>query len=320
MIRFRKTSNSGFYLPDHKLALDCSHKEAQYFIISHAHSDHMPQNRKVPVYCSRPTLKFMQKRGYAGKSEILRFFEPLDLGSLRITLYPAGHILGSAMIFIESDEGTLLYTGDCKTPPSPASEGFRLPENIDHLIIEGTFGLPIYRWKPIEEIAADIRNFAVRTLNENCTPVFLAYNLGKAQEIMHLLAPCNHPVQIHKDGYKLCSVYEEEGIDLGRYEEYNAETCAGKILITPSTALSKGFASEISNKQIVYCSGWAAAELIRKRSSADYWITLSDHLDFFELIKVCKQISPEKVTITHSPNPEVILHYLSDLGINAEAV
>jgi putative mRNA 3-end processing factor len=320
VIRFEKVSQSGFYFPDFNLAFDHSHKEAEHVFVSHAHADHMPRNLKVPVFCTRPTFKFMRLRGYKGEASILDFHKLLDLPNIRITLYPAGHILGSAMIYIESDEGNLLYTGDCKTPPSPASEGFTMPECIDHLIIEGTFGLPVYRWKSSECIAGEIQDFVTKTINENHTPIFLAYNLGKAQEIMHLLAPLKHPVQIHKDGFKLCGIYEEEGIDLGIYDEYDPVTCEGKILIAPSMTLSNGFASGISNKRIAYCSGWASVESHRHRMNADFRIVLSDHLDFFELINLCKTHAPKKVTITHSPNPDVILHYLRNLNIDSEAV
>jgi putative mRNA 3-end processing factor len=320
MIQFEKTSYNGFYLPEYRLALDASHKDADHVFITHAHADHMPRNRKSSVFCSRPTLKFMQQRGFTGNAQVMEFFKPVEPGDFRVTLYPAGHILGSAMIYLESDQGSLLYTGDCKTPPSPASEGFATPENVDIFITEATFALPIYRWKPIDVLAEEIRDFAATSLQEGFTPVFLAYNLGKAQELMHILAFLDHPVQIHEAGYKMCPVYEEEGIDLGNYEIYDPGTCEGKILIAPSPALNKGLASGIGKLRIAYCSGWAALESWSPRLPVDKRIPLSDHLDFFELIKLCKQLNPGKVYITHSPNPEVVQYYLQESGIDSEGL
>jgi putative mRNA 3-end processing factor len=262
----------------------------------------------------------MQQRGYTGDGRVMNFYETLQLKHIQVTLYPAGHILGSAMIFVESDEGSLLYTGDCKTPPSPVSEGFNLPANINYLIIEGTFGLPIYRWKPLKEISRDIRAFALNVLREKCTPVFLAYNLGKAQELMHILAPLQQTVQIHKDGYKLCTIYEEEGVCLGNYEKIDLHSSEGKILITPSSTDLQQITPDISRLKVAYCSGWAVHNNNQRGDKSQKKFPLSDHLDFFELIRICKQISPKKVTITHSPNPDVLLHYLGNLGIDSEAV
>ncbi len=309
-MKIQKTGYHGLYFPGLGLSVDGYHPQADYTFVSHAHADHMPRNRSAKAMATAPTIDLMQKRGFKGSGKALKLGEPFENERFKVTLYPAGHILGSAMIFIESEKETILYTGDYRTPPSPASEGFESPDHADILITEATFSLPIYRWKPHDELQEEVRSFALQSLEEGYTPVFLGYNLGKAQEIMHLLAPLNLPVQIHGAGYKLCSVYEKHGIDLGRYSAYDRQSCEGKILICPSSALSNGFASNISKKRIAYCSGWAANESRRTQLTVDKMIPLSDHLDFFELIEFCKKLSPRKTYITHTPNPDVVKHYL----------
>ena len=243
--------------------------------------------------------------------------------AFRVTLYPAGHILGSAMIYIESDLGSLLYTGDCRTPPSPATEGFSAPPagTVDTLITEATFALPIYRWEPHEKLADQVRDFAVGALQQQYTPVFLAYNLGKAQEIMHILAPVelDEPVMIHGAGYPLCGVYEQFGVPLGRYEPYERASCEGRVLISPSSALGTGFASNVKRKKIAYCSGWATLEARQSQLNADELIPLSDHLDFYALLAFVEGLAPKRTIITHSPNAAVVLHYLRAKGLVAEA-
>lgn len=310
-----KAGYHGILLPDLNIGFDYSGTGTQHTFISHAHSDHMPRSRQSAVYCTRNTYKLMKRRGFAGEATILDFGEPLETENTRITLLPAGHILGSAMVFVESDQGSVLYTGDYRTPPSPASEGFEIPEQVDHLITEATFGLPIYRWDSHEKLSSEVHSFALETLDNGHTPVFLAYNLGKAQEIMHMLAPLGHPVQIHGAGYKMCDVYEEAGIDLGTYAPYDRETCEGNILITTTSALNNGFASHVRNKRIAYCSGWAVREATRTQLTAHKLIPLSDHLDFFELIRLCEELNPKMVHITHTPNPNVVRHYLDKRNI-----
>jgi putative mRNA 3-end processing factor len=310
-----KAARHGILLPDYGIGFDGSTSRAQHPFITHAHADHMPRRSNKPVYCTPNTFLLMQKRGYSGEAQLLDFGEPLALPNARVTLFPAGHILGSAMVYVETDEGSLLYTGDCRTPPSPASEGFNCPQQIDYLITEATFGLPIYKWAAYDELISTIQQFAVGTLNKGYTPVFLAYSLGKAQEIMHMLAPVKWPVQIHEAGYKLCGIYERADIDLGNYEVYNRNTCEGKILIAPRRAVNNGFAADVKDKRTAYCSGWAVRASASAWLTADKRIPLSDHLDFFELINLCKRLHPRNVIITHTPNASVVQHYLSKLNI-----
>lgn len=317
MIKITKSGYHGIELPEFSIGFDFSGNHVDYTFISHAHADHMPRNRKAEVYCTPYTYKLMKKRGYTGDATLLEFGEPLELPDATITLYPAGHILGSAMVYVETSDGSVLYTGDYRTPPSPASEGFQCPEQVDHFITEATFSLPIYKWESHEVLGQQVQSFAKESLEEGYTPVFLAYNLGKAQEVMHMLAPMGEPVQIHGAGYKLCSVYEEAGIELGSYESYDRESCEGKILITTNSALNNGFASNVKKKRLAYCSGWAARESSRTQLTVDELIPLSDHLDFFELIHLCEKLNPQKVHITHTPNAQVVQHYLDELGINS---
>jgi putative mRNA 3-end processing factor len=134
---------------------------------------------------------------------------------------------------------------------------------------------------------------------------------------MHMLAPTELPVQIHGAGYKFCEVYEEAGIDLGNYESYNRDTCKDKVLVTTNSAINNGFASNVTSKKLAYCSGWATRESSRSQLTVHKLIPLSDHLDFFELINLCKKLNPKKVHITHTPNASVVQHYLNELNIES---
>ncbi|MDZ7773746.1 MAG: hypothetical protein U5K31_13550 [Balneolaceae bacterium] len=325
MTAIRKGSSHAICLPDYGVTLDRSGGDEGHTFISHAHADHLPRRGgggpDAAIVATPPTARLMRLRGYRGEVRELPFGEPLELERCRVTFLPAGHILGSALTWVEGKEGSVLYTGDCRTPPSPASEGFKLPEGeVDHFITEATFSLPIYRWPSGEELAAQVRGFALKSLEEGATPVFLAYSLGKAQEIMHLVAPLGETVQIHNAGHKLCGIYEEEGIDLGRYEAYDRDSCEGKILVCPSSAWNNGFASHLRNTRLAYCSGWATRDGARTQLTADELIPLSDHLDFFELIRLCRELRPGKVWITHTPNPAVVQHYLKEEGIASDVL
>lgn len=326
MLKVKKARFHGIKLPELSIGLDYSDADVQHIFVSHAHADHIPRNRKslrehtnLAMYATPPTAALMRLRGFKEDIIELPFYETLTTDQFKLTLYPAGHILGSAMAFIESGVGNILYTGDCKTPASPASEGFELPKDqlVDQLIIEATFGLPIYRWKSNEQLQSDLLNFAQESVDNGYTPVFLGYNLGKAQEMMHMLRDLPQTKQIHGAGYPLCSVYEDYGIDLGPYERYNRASSEGCLLFTPNSGLESGFASHIKKKRIAYCSGWASHEARRTQTQAHALIPLSDHLDYFELIRVCEYLQPKRIYITHTPDPKVVLHELRHRGLDA---
>lgn len=318
MLKITKAGNHGILLPELGIGLDYSGSDAGHVFVSHGHADHIPWKLRASVYATPPTKKFMHLRGVNYQVNALDFGRSYETKHAKVTFYPAGHILGSAMTLVESDNGNLLYTGDYRTPPSPATEGFELPDvKIHQFITEATFSLPVYKWQSYDQLKLEVTEFAETALEDGHTPVFLAYNLGKAQEIMHMVRELGQPIQIHGAGYKLCSVYEEEGIDLGNYESYDRETCEGKILICPSSAIGNGFASNVRNKRIAYCSGWATMESRRSQLTVDKLIPLSDHLDFFELISLCEHLRPEMTYITHTPNPDVVKHYLDKRNLRS---
>lgn len=319
MLTYKIERNHGIILQKEEIGLDVSGDVAKHVFVSHAHADHLPRDRYIHVYATSATARLMQARGFKGDITEVDFGKPVEFDHARVTLYPAGHILGSAMIGIESDQGHTLYTGDYKTPPSPVTEGFKCPQKVDYLITEATFPLPIYKWRNHNDLFREMREFARQSLKEGYTPVFLCYNLGKAQEVMHGLAPLGITQQIHGAGYELCNIYREFGYELGSYEAYDRNSVNdGKILIAPSSSLEQPMIRNLRNKRVAYVSGWATHESRRTQLTIDKLIPLSDHIDFFELIQLCEKLSPKMVYITHTPNPRVVSHYLKQKGIQSQ--
>jgi len=74
---------------------------------------------------TRPIKKaFGENNGDEQKSALVSadLGEARDFAGGRVTLLPAGHILGSAQFFFETDAGSLLYTGDFKLTPGSTAE------------------------------------------------------------------------------------------------------------------------------------------------------------------------------------------------------
>jgi len=140
------------------------HRARDFAFISHAHADHFAPHRRI--LCSTATRRLIEARyGAAAKAEFLSldFGESHLLeGGYRVELLAAGHIPGSAMLFVErlDDGATLLHTGDFKTRPAAGAEPNEA-RRADTLIMETTFGLPKFRFPP----AASVIALTIRSMN-----------------------------------------------------------------------------------------------------------------------------------------------------------
>jgi Cft2 family RNA processing exonuclease len=143
----------GICLPRLKLWLDPAHAKAgdERVFVSHAHSDHIGRHREVIL--TEATRCLMRHRIGARRMEhALEFGRRVSFGGdWQITLLPAGHILGSAMAWIETGGQSLLYTGDFKLRPGAVAEVCE-PRHADVLVMETTFGRPEYVFPKADEV------------------------------------------------------------------------------------------------------------------------------------------------------------------------
>ena len=139
-------------IPRIGLFLD-SKKRKEFGYISHGHSDHIARHQKV--LCTDKTAQLLKYKLKNTNYYTLPFYESTNFHDLTITLFPAGHILGSSQIFIESSEGSLLYTGDFRIKESRINEKFVF-QKCDTLIMETTFGMPHYCFPPREEVEEEL--------------------------------------------------------------------------------------------------------------------------------------------------------------------
>ena len=114
--------NGSIYIPVLDLYLDSTKKQSTGFI-SHAHGDHIARHERI--ICTPETARILSLRLKNPTCEILPLFRKKKINNGAITLYPAGHILGSAQLYFESPGGSLLYTGDFRTRPSRTVESFK---------------------------------------------------------------------------------------------------------------------------------------------------------------------------------------------------
>lgn len=109
---------------------------------------------------------------------------------VRFKFYDAGHILGSAVIVLQSDEEhgtkTLAFTGDLGNTKVPIlNEPEPIKEIIDALISECTYGDRNH--KPVAEVSQLLINIINEAVANKRKIIVPAFALGRTQELIYVL-------------------------------------------------------------------------------------------------------------------------------------
>ena len=295
----------GIYLPELDLWLD-PHRSKERAFISHAHSDHFASHQLT--ICSPVTARLIAGRYGAlaeGKSITPEFRSPLEFSGFILTLLPAGHIFGSAMLHIRriSDGATLLYTGDFKLRKSLTAETAEVMP-ADTLILETTFGLPNFCFPPQAIVIDSILKFVRETLDDGGIPVLLGYSLGKAQEVLSALNGTGVPVMLHTSMLKLTEAYREYYQFFPEYEKFDPARASDHVLILPPSAAKSQAVKRLKVCRVAMLSGWALTPCAKYRYQVDEVFPLSDHADYPELLECVALVKPNRVLTVHGSTTE----------------
>jgi len=236
----------------------------------------------------------------------------------QLTLLPAGHILGSAMAFVEAEGESILYTGDFKLRPNLCAEPCE-PRRADYLVMETTFGQPRYKLPPDVDVWRELIEFCRNALAEGATPVLFAYSLGKSQELLAGLRDAGLPIALHKESAKLTRIYEHFGRKFPPYVIFDGTNASDKVLIAPPQSSRSVLFLQLGKTRTAVVTGWAMDSSCRFRSGTDAAFALSEHADFPSLIEFVKRVAPKKVYTLHGFAAD-FARTLRELGFDAQSL
>jgi len=284
------------------LGLWLDHRSSKpYGFISHAHADHFAHHERI--LCSPGTAAIIKKRYGVAKSKIqsVNYNQPFEYKNHVLELLPAGHITGSAMLHVRNltDNSTLLFTGDFKTRASHTAEAIQFKQ-ADHLIMETTFGKPHYVMPPSHTVVKQLVDFVDSAIDDQVTPVILAYSLGKAQEAHYLLGQNSIAPVLHPAVAKMSAECIRMRVNLPDYF-YLDELCpARQCIIMPPGALKSTYLSSVAKYRTAMLTGWALDSPPPWRyKDIHTLIPMSDHADYPGLLECVKAVNPKKITTVH---------------------
>ena len=290
-------------------------------IITHGHADHVRAGHGA-VLATPDTIAIMQTRygaDCARQFEPLDFGVPLHMGEVTITLFPAGHILGSAQVLVEQDGQRVVVTGDYKRLADRTAQPYE-PVACDLLVTEATFGLPVFQHpRPETEIARLLKSVADQPERSHLVG---CYALGKAQRVIALLrdAGWDAPIYLHGAMLRLCALYEELGVPLGDLRpalDVPKAELAGQIVIAPPSAIRDRWSRRFPDPVTCQASGWMSVKQRARQALVELPLVISDHCDWGELRETIGESGAETVWVTHG-REDALVYWCRTQGLAAE--
>jgi putative mRNA 3-end processing factor len=249
--------------------------------------------------------------------------ETFSINGVKLSLHPAGHILGSAQVRVEHRGEVWVVSGDYKTEPDPTCTPFE-PVRCHTFITESTFGLPIYRWDPQAETFAEIRAWWRANAEAGRASVLYAYALGKAQRLLAGFADASEgPIYTHGAVERLNRDYREGGVRLpptawagGMPKGHD---WSGSLIVAPPSAQGSTWLRKFGGASTAFASGWMRIRGTRRRRSVDRGFALSDHVDWPSLLGAIRATGAGSIRVTHGYR-DAVVRWLREHGVAAQSL
>lgn len=292
-------------------------------VTTHAHADHARPGSKAYLCAEEGRAVLAARVGKSAFIESLPHGERKRLGDAVVSLHPAGHILGSAQVRVETADGVWVVSGDYNNATStPACTPFE-PVPCDVFITESTFGLPIYRWPRPESVFAEIHRWWADNQAAGLTSILPAYPLGKSQRLLAGLDPSVGPIAVHGNVKTFLPLYAAAGIRLPPttpLTEASAPEIRGRgLVVMSSAARATGALAKLGPSSHGFASGWMRTRAARRNRDADRGFVLSDHADWPGLLAAIKATGAHRIGVTHG-ELDAFTRHLRESGYDAFVV
>ena len=314
----------GMYCPPGDFYID-PWRAVHRAVITHAHSDHARTGHSHYL-AAAPSEHVLRARLGEIRLDTLGYGDTVDLNGVRVSLHPAGHVLGSAQVRIEHRGEVWVASGDYKAAPDFAAEDATCaafePVRCHTFITESTFGLPVYRWRPQAEIMAGINAWWAANAAAGRASVVFAYSFGKAQRILAGVDAAVGPIVCHGAAETLNAAYRATGVRLPATrmvgDVADRQDLRRALVIAPPSVQGGAWLKRFGDYADAFASGWMQLRGARRRKAVDRGFVLSDHADWPGLMRAIAATGAQRVIVTHGQVP-VMVRWLAQQGLRAQS-
>lgn len=290
-------------------------------VVTHAHADHACRGCGRYLTTREGAAVLRARMGPDAVVDAVDYGATVALDGVRVSLHPAGHILGSAQVRVERAGEVWVVSGDYKVEPDATCAGFE-PVRCDVFISESTFGLPVYRWPAQAEVFEAVRAWWRANQEAGRASVLFAYALGKAQRLIAGLGTDVGPVYTHGAVEPMNRAYRAAGVDLPptcHASEASGADWSRALIVAPPSAQGTPWLRRFGAVSTGFASGWMTIRGARRRRSVDRGFELSDHADWPGLLAAIEATGAGRVLLTHGYT-SVVARYLRDRGVDAGVI
>jgi putative mRNA 3-end processing factor len=292
-------------------------------VITHAHADHARRGHAAYLATADSAGVLRARLGDIAL-QTLAYGEATSMNGVRVSLHPAGHVLGSAQVRVEQGGRVWVASGDyfCSgagdaNSTCPPFE----PQRCECFITESTFGLPIYRWRPQAEVLAEVNDWWRANAEAGRPSLLMAYSFGKAQRLLAGVDSAIGPIVVHGAVEPLNRAYREAGVALPAtllLDQADKTTLARALVIAPPSVLGSAWTRRLGDFSDAFASGWMQLRGARRRQGVDRGFVLSDHADWPGLQRAIAATGAERVIVTHGYEA-VMVRWLQQQGLQADS-
>jgi putative mRNA 3-end processing factor len=288
-------------------------------VITHAHADHARAGHRHYL-ASRDGEAVLRARLGDISLQAAGWGEPVDIGGVRVSLHPAGHVLGAAQVRIEHRGEVWVVSGDYKLEADPTCAAFE-PVRCHTFVTESTFGLPVYRWPSPRTLFDDVNRWWQANAEAGRTSVLFCYAFGKAQRILASVDADIGPIVCHGAVEPLNRAYRGAGVALPvthRVTDLPRAELARALVLAPPSAAGSVWMRRFGDASDAFASGWMQLRGARRRRAVDRGFVLSDHADWPGLQRAVEATGAGRVFVTHGYVP-VMVRWLTERGLDAQS-
>lgn len=313
-------TSKGWYCSRAGLYLDPVRKVSRA-VVSHAHSDHYVGGCEQYL-CHPQTAAVIRLRTCStAVFQTVEYGVPTIVNGVSFTLFPAGHVPGSAQVRIEYQGEVWCYSGDYKL----AGDSLTVPWEVvpcHTFITESTFGLPLYVWPDGGEELQRMADWHKQNSLYGINSIVQAYALGKAQRLQHeLINLYQIPVWIHPLIARVNAALRQEGSTVAKEDGVLGDDVppSDVLILTPPSGMKERWVQALAEKSLAMASGWVMGRKRRMAGGVDAAFVISDHAGWNELNDAVLACGAEKVYVHHG-FAEAFAYGLTLRGVDAVSV
>ena len=295
-------------------------------VITHAHADHARPGHAHYLATLDSAGVLRARLGEQIPLQTLAYGEAIDHQGVRVSLHPAGHVLGSAQVRLEHQGEVWVVSGDYFASGHADEANTTCPPfeplRCHCFITESTFGLPVYRWARQQQVFDEINTWWRRNAEAGRASLLMGYSFGKAQRLLAGVDPSIGPIVVHGAVEPLNAAYRAAGV--ARPPTLHVSEIADKsllkraLVLAPPSVQHSPWLKRFGDFSDAFASGWMQLRGARRRYGVDRGFVLSDHADWPGLQRAIAATGAERVIVTHGYEA-VMVRWLQSQGLRAEA-